>query len=185
MNSRTQVNTLQNITLKTKTLAAAGAVIAAVLLPQLLHLCGRALNVDTALGEIFLPMHLPIIVFGLLMGPWAGIIAGILAPIVSYLITGMPLIHMLPFIIAEIGAYGLSAGILGRCSMNIFAKTFVCQISGRVAKAICIIMAFYIIKSTNVSPSIIISSIITGLPGILLQLLIIPAVMRLIGGKIQ
>lgn len=45
-------------TVKTKTLATICAVIAAVALPQALHLLGATFNAGSALGEIFLPMHL-------------------------------------------------------------------------------------------------------------------------------
>lgn len=53
--------TKSKLSLRKQTLAAALAVIAAVALPQLLHVMGRISGLGTALGEMFLPMHFPIL----------------------------------------------------------------------------------------------------------------------------
>ena len=60
------------LSLKAQTLAAAAAVAGAVVLPQFFHAAGAAVGAGTALGEVFLPMHLPIILVGLLAGPLRG-----------------------------------------------------------------------------------------------------------------
>lgn len=48
------------------------AVLAAVAVTQVFHLLGAASGLGTALGEAFLPMHLPVILVGLLAGPYEG-----------------------------------------------------------------------------------------------------------------
>ena len=57
---------------KAQTIAAVTAVIAAVALPQLFHIMGAMSGLGTKLGEVFLPMHLPVILVGLLAGPYSG-----------------------------------------------------------------------------------------------------------------
>lgn len=52
------------LSLKIQTLAAAAAVVGAVAVPQLFHVMGAVSGLGTALGETFLPMHLPIILVG-------------------------------------------------------------------------------------------------------------------------
>ena len=86
-------------TVKTKTLATIGAIIAAVALPQLLHIIGLVSNMGTALGETFLPMHIAILAAGLLGGGTVGFVSGALAPLISFALTGMPTVYMLPFMI--------------------------------------------------------------------------------------
>lgn len=56
-----------------------------ILLPQTFHLIGFQ-----QVGSIFLPMHLPIFISGMILGPIYGCLVGILAPFISFLLTGMP-----------------------------------------------------------------------------------------------
>jgi niacin transporter len=63
-------------------------------------------------GRIFLPMHLPTFVAGLVLGPVAGLIVGAGSPIVSGLLTGRPTVfYMIPMVF-ELATYGLVAGFL-------------------------------------------------------------------------
>ena len=63
-------------------------------------------------GATFLPMHIFVLVAGLLFGWRAGLITGLLTPLVSHFISGMPVLNILPQIMIELSAYGLIAGIL-------------------------------------------------------------------------
>ena len=58
-------------------------------------------------------MHLPTFVAGLVLGPVAGLIVGAGSPMVSSLLTGMPVapFYMVPMVF-ELGTYGLVAGLL-------------------------------------------------------------------------
>jgi len=63
-------------------------------------------------GRIFLPMHLPTFVAGLVLGPVAGLVVGAGSPIVSGLLTGRPTVfYMIPMVF-ELATYGLVAGLL-------------------------------------------------------------------------
>ncbi len=63
-------------------------------------------------GRIFLPMHLPTFVAGLVLGPVAGLIVGAGSPVVSGLLTGRPtVLYMVPMVF-ELATYGLVAGLL-------------------------------------------------------------------------
>jgi hypothetical protein len=64
-------------------------------------------------GRIFLPMHLPTFVAGLVMGPLAGLVVGAGSPVVSTLLTGMPVapFYMVPMIF-ELATYGVVSGLL-------------------------------------------------------------------------
>ena len=48
------------LSVKVQTFAALAAVAGAVAVPQLFHVLGAVSGLGTSLGEIFLPMHLPI-----------------------------------------------------------------------------------------------------------------------------
>ena len=169
----------QKLSVKAQTIGAIIAIISAVAVPQILHVIGAASGFGTALGEIFLPMHLPIILAGLLAGPYAAGIAGLLGPLVSYLLTGMPGSVMLPFMMIELAVYGISAGMLRNVKIPNIAKVLIAQILGRAVRGGAILIAFYAFGSA-IKPAVILSSISAGLIGIVLQLIIIPlAVYRL------
>ena len=79
----------------------------AILLPQAFHLTGIPQS-----GQIFLPMHIPVLISGFVLGPVFGLFIGVLSPIISSLLTGMPDSFRLPFMIAELASYGFMSGIL-------------------------------------------------------------------------
>ncbi|MCD4690244.1 ECF transporter S component [bacterium] len=63
-------------------------------------------------GRIFLPMHIPALLAGLLLGPVSGLIVGLGSPILSGMLTGRPTVfYMIPMLF-ELGTYGLIAGLL-------------------------------------------------------------------------
>jgi niacin transporter len=63
-------------------------------------------------GRIFLPMHIPTFIAGLVLGPVSGLIVGAGSPILSALITGRPTVpYMIPMLF-ELATYGLVAGSL-------------------------------------------------------------------------
>lgn len=163
------------LSVKTQTIGGILAIIAAVALPQVFHLIGKISGIGTSLGETFLPMHLPIILAGLLTGPYAAGAAGLIAPALSFLMTGMPSSPMLPFMMIELCVYGVSSGLLKNTEMPSILKVLIAQIAGRLVRAAAILTAFYAFGSL-VKPMIIYKSILTGLFGIILQLVLIPLV---------
>ena len=116
---------LPRLSLTVKAAATVLAIVAAVALPQLFHVIGAVSGQGTMLGVAFLPMHLPIIFVGLIAGPAVGAIAGAAAPLVSFLLSGMPMLAMLPLMMIElsgaaVGAYS-ACGLLERVSYQALA----------------------------------------------------------------
>lgn len=161
------------LSIKTQTIATILALISAVALPQLFHVMGAVSGLGTKLGEIFLPMHLPIILVGLLAGPAAGAVSGLFAPLISFSLTAMPSALMLPFMMIELCAYGLFAGLLRNVKMPNIAKVLLVQIGGRAVRAAAILFASYFLHSA-VPVAVIWTSISVGIFGIALQLSLIP-----------
>lgn len=153
------------------------------LLPQAFHAFG-ALS-----GTVFLPMHIPAMMAGFLLGPVAGVVTGIISPILSCLITGggMPIPVKVPFMMLEIGTYGLFCGFIYRAFTRTplpeIAKTvftvLTAQFAGRFVNILCTVFAVNVLGVTHkaVSLAAAVGSIGTGLPGIVIQLLFLPALM--------
>lgn len=139
------------LSMKVQTLAALAAIAGAVAIPQFFHLLGAASGLGTALGETFLPMHLPIILVGLLAAPYAGAVSGILGPVASFALSGMPGLVMLPFMMLELGAYGLAAGLLRNRKMPTVMKVIMVQIAGRAVRAAAIFISVYALGNESIA----------------------------------
>ena len=80
-----------------------------IILPMVVHMSG--IN-----GAIFLPMHIPVLISGLILGSSLGLIVGIISPTLNHIITGMPPIPILWIMLVELAVYGLVSGYLYRKS---------------------------------------------------------------------
>lgn len=176
--TNTSVLTRRRFSIKIQAAAAAVAVVAAVALPQIVHLGGAALGVGSMVGEMLLPMHLPVLLVGFLVGPWAGAAAGLLAPLVSFGLTGMPGLAMLPFIVIELFIYGLAAGLLRTASIPSLGKVLAAQVAGRLVRAGAILLAVLALGISSVPVSVIWTSISVGIYGLILQWILIPVILH-------
>jgi hypothetical protein len=85
-------------------------------------------------GPTFLPMHIFVLLAGLLFGWRAGLIVGLLTPLVSYGVSGMPVLPILPQIVVELSLYGLTAGMLReRFNLRVIWSLLGAMIAGRLA----------------------------------------------------
>ena len=161
---------------KTRTLVFAGLfALLGVLLPTVTsHAVGLP-------GNILLPMHIPVLTCGLVCGPWYGLACGILSPTLSSLLTGMPMAYPnLPLMICELGIYGFVSGLLfRRVKLPLLASLPLAMVSGRVAYGLAL-AALVGITGTAVKASSVSAAVITGLPGIAIQLVLIPTVYALL-----
>lgn len=158
----------ERYSVKAKTVITVITVALAVILPQILHLAA-----GKALGEIWLPMHLPVILAGFIAGPVVGAVAGTLSPVVSFLISGMPSAVLLPFMAIELFGYGFSAGLISKTKIPTVLQVLSVQVIGRLIRAAAILIAVFGFNY-SLNPMMILTSIKTGICGIVLQLVVIP-----------
>jgi hypothetical protein len=139
----------------------------AVILPIVFHQVALS-------GRIFLPMHIPIFLAGIFVGPIGGLIVGLACPGISFLLTGMPPPYAVPLMSLELAVYGVSIGILIRIIKFPILSLLLAMILGRLAFALGLFI-FGMFLSLPYGPEAFIKvSVITGLPGIALQLILIP-----------
>jgi len=140
-------------------------------------------------GATFLPMHIFVLIAGLLFGWRAGLITGLLTPLVSHFISGMPVLNVLPQILIELSAYGLIAGILRqKYNLRPIWALLGAIIGGRLALLLAILV-IYLIAEQSYSPlgletnpfASFWSVINQGWPGIVIQLISIPVIVWLVG----
>ena len=165
---------LPRLSLTTKAASTVLAIVAAVALPQLFHVIGAVSGQGTALGVAFLPMHLPIIFVGLIAGPAVGASAGVAAPLARVMLSGMPGLVMLPFMMIELCAYGLIAGLLRYVKLPSLVKVVLAQFAGRVVLTGATAVAVFAFGSGNSIAATWTSDLAAGLPGLALQWALVP-----------
>jgi uncharacterized membrane protein len=163
-------------------LLTAAFVMLAVAVPWVFHQFHLA-------GPTFLPMHIFVILAGLLFGWRAGLLVGLFTPAVSYFVSGMPVITILPQVIIELSAYGLIAGVLReKFHLRTVWSLLGAMIGGRLA-LLATISIIYLIGGSSYSPlgmetgpmASFWSTVQQGWPGIVIQLAFIPAIVWLVG----
>ena len=130
---------------QTKNLVTSGMCVAlAIVLPMAFHMIPDA-------GKVFLPMHIPVLLCGLLCGPVYGLGCGILAPLLSHLFTGMP----------------PTANLL-----NLYTALIGAMICGRIINGVLNALIFNAGKYSM--EMWLTASFLQAIPGIVIQLALIP-----------
>ncbi len=157
----------------------AGALMLAfgIILPQLFHLTGIS-----QAGEVFLPMHIPVLLTGFVIGREYGLAVGALTPLISHLITGMPGTMRLPFMVGELAVYGLVSGLLyhnARLKDKKFGELITLVVSmtaGRVFYALMLLVAAELLNIRCGGAIAAVNATVKGIYGIGLQLLVLPPI---------
>ena len=151
----------------------------AVLLPIGFHAFGIA-------GRVFLPMHIPVLLAGFLVGPGCGLLVGLLAPGLSHLLTGMPPPYAVPLMTLELPIYGLIAGLAyKRLKLNIYVALLVALVLGRLMFGLGLFV-LGLFMDLPYTAAIFFSAggaLWMGLPGIAIQVVLIPVIVAAVSRK--
>lgn len=144
-----------------------------VAIPWLTHHLG-----GVQAGSTFLPMHIFVLLAGLLFGWRVGLLVGLFTPWISFGVSGMPVLAVLPQISVELTVYGLAAGILReKFNAGIIWSLLGAMLVGRLALA----LAVFFFPWVETNPLVYLWSVIQqGWPGIVIQLIIIPPLASLL-----
>lgn len=149
----------------------------AILLPQAFHLAGVPQS-----GQVFLPMHIPVLLGGLALGPAFGFGIGVFSPLISSLLTNMPAPDRLPFMIAELAAYGFMSGLMYntlnfcRRKAGIYISLVLSMVFGRAVYAAALFAAAELLHIKGIAVVMALNATVTGIYGIIIQLVFIPPI---------
>jgi ECF-type transporter family protein len=159
-----------NNKITTKEIVLSGLLLATgLVLPMFFHMFGMT-------GPIALPMHIPVMIGGFLLSPHIALFLGIMTPILSGLLTGMPVLFPMSIIMAfELGVYGLTIAILTKkFKLSTIPSLIISMITGRISAGLTVAVLVQLF-GIKMNPIIFIKgAIITGFPGIIIQLIFIP-----------
>lgn len=156
-----------------KSIITAVCIALGVVLPMAFHAIPNA-------GNIYCPMHIPVLLCGLICGWSFGLLCGITTPILSSMLIQMPIIAYLPGMIIELAAYGLIAGVMmkivhtKRVYADLYISLGVAIVAGRIIAGISQALIF---AAGNYSMALWTTGyFVTAWPGILIQLALIPTI---------
>ena len=140
------------------------------------------------LGQMLSPMHIPVFLCGLICGGPYGLAVGFLLPFLNHLVSHMPpsLFPKAVGMAFEMGAYGLSAGLLYRLVgrrdlIGVYAALIGSMLIGRAVYGLTywVFMKFF---AVDFSWKIFVSTaFIKAVPAIIAHLVLVPLIMLALG----
>lgn len=147
------------------------------------------MNIPT-LGNMLLPMHIPVLLSGFILGPMYGMLIGFITPLLRCLMFGAPIFYPNAIVMSfELLTYGLISGVFYHIIFNrraILINIYISLISAMVFGRIIYGIVYLIISFINLNEFtfnvFIMEAFINAIPGIIIQLILIPIIIKLLGG---
>lgn len=135
------------------------------------------------IGKMLLPMHIPVFLCGLICGWQYGAAVGFILPLFRSMVFGMPPMFPVAASMAfEMAVYGLVAGYLynhskWQCVVSLYRSMLAAMFAGRIVWGITQIIFLGIGGNAFTWQMFLTGALLNAIPGIIVQLLLIPAVM--------
>lgn len=139
-----------------------------------------------AIGNMLLPMHVPVFLCALICGWQYGTVVGFTLPLLRCAVFGMPVFYPNAIGMAfELAAYAFVSGFLyGRsrwkCLLSLYRSLVTAMLAGRAVWGVVQVVLLGIKGNRFTLAAFIAGGFTNALPGIILQLILIPAVMLLL-----
>ena len=133
------------------------------------------------IGSKLCPMHIPVLLCGFLCGPAYALVVGAIAPLVRFVLFGMPPIFPTGVAMCfELAAYGLVSGLMYRRlpkkTVSIYASLIVAMIAGRVVWGVVQAILLGMTGSALTWKMFITSAVLNAIPGIVIHIVLIPVI---------
>ena len=137
------------------------------------------------IGSKLCPMHIPVLLCGFLCGPAYALVVGAIAPLVRFVLFGMPPIFPTGVAMCfELAAYGLVSGLMYRRlpkkTVSIYASLIVAMIAGRVVWGVAQAILLGLTGSALTWKMFITSAVLNAIPGIVIHIVLIPVIVMAI-----
>ena len=135
------------------------------------------------IGNMLLPMHLPVLVCGLICGWQYGAVVGFVLPLLRFVLFGMPPIYPMGVSMAvELAAYGFLVGWLyshsrWQCIISLYRCLIAAMVGGRLVWGAVRVLLSGVAGQAFTWEMFLSGALLTAVPGIILQLTLIPALM--------
>ncbi len=137
------------------------------------------------IGAMLCPMHFPVLLCGYFCGPWYALFVGAVAPILRFLLFGMP--PIMPSGVGmcfELATYGLVSGALykylPRRKIFIYVSLISAMFAGRAVWGIIRVILFGLGKSSFGWAAFMTGAFTNAIPGIVVQIVLVPMLVMLL-----
>ncbi len=137
------------------------------------------------IGDTLLPMHLPVMLCGLICGWRYGLVVGLVLPLLRSVTVGMPPLYPnAVWMSAELATYGFTIGFL-YCTFQkkqmwwLYCSMLISMFCGRVVWGVVKAVLLGLADKSFTFQAFITGGIVDSLPGIILQLILIPVIVKL------
>ncbi|KAF5073944.1 ECF transporter S component [Oscillibacter ruminantium] len=134
-------------------------------------------------GSMLLPMHLPVLLCGLICGWKYGGAVGLVLPLLRYVMFGMPPIFPTGIAMTfELAAYGAIAGFLynrskWQCVFALYRSLLIAMAGGRIIWGVVRVLLTGVAGEAFTWQMFMAGAFLNAIPGIVLQLVFIPVLM--------
>ena len=133
-----------------------------------------------AVGKMLLPMHLPVLLAGFVVGPWWAMAVGFIAPILRHLLFAAPPYPTFLAMAFELAVYGLVSGLIykhtPRKKWTIYVSLLSAMVVGRAASGAAMAVLMGLGDQTYSFAAFFAANVTSGIPGIVLQIILLPLV---------
>lgn len=138
------------------------------------------------IGNMLLPMHIPVLLCGLICGWQYGLVIGFLLPVMRSMLFGMPPLYPTAVSMSfELAAYGFIIGFLyshsrWQCVKSLYRCMIIAMLSGRIVWGIAQVLLLGLGDNGFTVHAFVSGAFLNAIPGIILQLILIPSIMVLL-----
>ena len=137
------------------------------------------------IGAMLCPMHIPVLICGFICGWSWGLTVGFTAPLLRALTLGMPPLFPTALCMAlELAVYGTVAavmhGLLPKKKPYIYCSLLVAMIAGRIVWGLAMLLCLGATGGSFTLSAFITGAITTAIPGIIVQIILVPVIVMLI-----
>ena len=138
-------------------------------------------------GNMMLPMHIPVLLCGLICGWQYGAVLGFVLPLIRYFVFGMPVLFPTGTAMAfELMTYGLVIGLVysvsrWKCIISLYRALIAAMIAGRIVWAAAQMILLGVSGGAFTMKIFLAGAFFNAVPGIIIQLVLIPTVMVALG----
>lgn len=135
------------------------------------------------IGRMLSPMHIPVLLCGMILGWPYGLAVGFLTPLLRSVLFGMPAIYPQAVGMAfELCTYGLVSGLLysrfREKNLAAITITLICSmLAGRLVWGLVSVALYGLMGNAFTFKMFLAGAFVNAVPGIILHLVLIPAVM--------
>lgn len=133
------------------------------------------------IGSMLSPMHLPVLLCGFLCGGLWGGLVGFIAPLLRFVLFGMPPIFPTGVAMAfELCTYGLVCGLLYRAlpkkALNVYLTLICAMLAGRAVWGLARFIIAGLTKTQFPFSAFLAGAFTSAVPGIILQIVLVPLI---------